>query len=183
LGYHLETWYLAVYIFDLYGSSRKVVHAKQRYLLCYTSLYLAAKFGEELLEPSPSQILEDSPYVLTSTDLKVMILIQRMERKVCNLLSFRFFIFTPHSLFLEFLENLDSCPCKPLLQKRLLSLIEPHLFALVKAGYVFNSNILLAQILKPVSFHQWNSCGRDKCMNKFFSYNASAFLEMLENRT
>jgi hypothetical protein len=71
-GFHPETTFIAVNLFDRYLSTMRVSQKKQQHHLALACLYLGAKIDEELLEPMCKDILQRaSHYTITVPELKV----------------------------------------------------------------------------------------------------------------
>jgi hypothetical protein len=88
--FHEETLFIAVMYLDRYLSLVKVTMRKQYNLLAVTSVYMAAKYFEEIKEPCSSDMAETSPDGHTLKDVR------RMERKLTLALDWRFNVVTPH---------------------------------------------------------------------------------------
>ena len=69
--YHPETAYIAVQFFDRYLSRVRITQRRQFQLLAVTSLYLAAKVEEEILEPLCSDMTDKTGNLVAIHDIRV----------------------------------------------------------------------------------------------------------------
>ena len=69
--YHPETAHIAVQFFDRYLSRVRVVQRKHFQLLALTSLFLAAKVEEEILEPLCSDMTKKTGSLFAIQDVRV----------------------------------------------------------------------------------------------------------------
>jgi hypothetical protein len=94
-----ETLYFAINFLDRYLSLVKVRMRKQYQLLALCCIYVAAKYHEEIKEPSLPDIVESATEPITIKEMK------KMERKVLTVLSWNVNVVTPHVYFCFFFKK------------------------------------------------------------------------------
>ncbi|KAJ3330948.1 hypothetical protein HDU76_004456 [Blyttiomyces sp. JEL0837] len=96
-----ETIYLGINYMERYLSTVKVTKTSQYRLLALTSIYLAAKFSEELNVPCAADVCVIAEEQTSVKDLK------RMETKILKVLNWELSTPTPHAILFEMLESIE----------------------------------------------------------------------------